>query len=56
MQALIRDAHGKAIRERRSEDPADYMARLGSSTAVADMQKREQKEVCCNVHCRIKRI
>jgi hypothetical protein len=46
----VREEHGRAIRERRDESPADYMARLGSGSAVADMQKKEQREVSlCSV-------
>jgi hypothetical protein len=45
VQAKIADMQGKAIRERRVEDPSDYLSRLGCANVVKDMVVREERNV-----------
>ena len=44
-QEKIADAQGRAIREKKSEDPAGFLSRLGCATAVKDMVRREDRDV-----------
>jgi hypothetical protein len=45
VQQKIAEAQGRAIRERKVEDPAGFLSRLGCATAVKDMVRREDRDV-----------